>query len=120
MGTLGQDLRYALRTMRRSPVFTAVAAISLALGAGANASIFTLINAVMLRPLPVRDPGSLVELLQVYPGEGRHEGVFSWQSYEHFRDQNHVFAETIATGPAAASIRGDGFELADGISERVS
>ncbi len=59
---LGQDLRYAVRTMRQSPGFTATAVLSLALGIGANTAIFTLIDALMLRWLPVRDPQELVQV----------------------------------------------------------
>ncbi|HXT30524.1 MAG TPA: permease prefix domain 1-containing protein, partial [Vicinamibacterales bacterium] len=56
------DVRYAARALRKSPAFAAAAIVSLALGIGANAAIFTFINALMLRPLPVRDPSALVEL----------------------------------------------------------
>ena len=69
--TLWQDVRYALRMMRRSPGFTAVAVLSLSLGIGANTAIFSLINTLMLRLLPVREPEQLVELLSRYPGEPR-------------------------------------------------
>jgi hypothetical protein len=58
--TLAQDVRYGIRQLRKAPVLVAVAVLSLALGIGANTAIFTLINAVMLQSLPVRDPGRLV------------------------------------------------------------
>ena len=75
MDRLAQDMRYAVRMLRRTPGFTAVAIISLALGIGANTAIFSLINTLMLRPLPVRHPQELVELLSGYPGEPRTELV---------------------------------------------
>jgi len=69
LATLTQDLRYALRMMRRAPGFTAVALLSLGLGIGANTAIFSLIHTLMMRLLPVRDPQQLVVLLNKYPGE---------------------------------------------------
>src|SRR5436305_14555210 len=62
-----QDLRYGLRGLRRNPGFTFVAIASLALGVGANTAIFSLMNTVMFRMLPVQDPARLLELLQKYP-----------------------------------------------------
>ena len=59
MTSLWLDVRYALRAMRRSPLFTSVAILSLALGIGANTAIFTLMDQLMLRELPVKDPGQL-------------------------------------------------------------
>jgi putative ABC transport system permease protein len=109
LATLWQDVRYGLRMMRRTPGFTAVALLSLTLGIGANTAIFSLINTLMLRPLPVRAPEQLVELLNRYPGEPR-LNAFSRQSYEHFRDNNHVFSDLIATSPARFYIRGEGLE----------
>lgn len=105
------DGQLALRLMRRSPLFTSVAVISLALGIGANTAIFSLVNTLMLRPLPVQQPGQLVELLSRFPGEPRLNG-FSWKVYEHFRDHNHVFADLIAMSPFRLQVGGQGFESA--------
>jgi len=89
---LVQDIRYAWRGLRRSPGFAAVAIGSLALGIGANTAIFTLVYAVMLKTLPVKNPHELVELLQKYPSDPRGNGYWSRASFEHFRDNNHVFS----------------------------
>jgi putative ABC transport system permease protein len=106
---LWQDARYALRGMRRTPGFTAIAVLSLALGIGANTAIFSLINTVMLRMLPVREPQQLVELLNKYPDEPR-GNYFSLASYEHYRDHNHVFSDLIGTSPARFNLRAGGLD----------
>lgn len=92
-----QDVSHALRGMRRSPGFTAMAIASLALGLGANTAIFSLMNTVMFRLLPVRHPEQLVELLQKYPGEPRGNGYWTWSSYQYFRDHNTSYAALIGT-----------------------
>lgn len=109
MSGLLQDLRYGIRMLAKNPGFSTVAVVTLALGIGANTAIFSLINTLMLRMLPVRDPGQLVELLHRYPGEPRVNG-FSWQSYEHFRDHNHVFSGLIGFAASRFTVRGEGLE----------
>jgi predicted permease len=106
---LWQDVRYALRGMRRTPGFTAVAVVSLALGIGANTAIFSLINTLMLRMLPVEHPGQLVELLFKAPGQD-HFNAFSLQSYQHYREHNHVFSGLIASADTPFAVHGDGLE----------
>src|SRR5205807_9452647 len=78
------DLRYAARTLRRSPGFLAVSVLSLALGVGANTAIFSLINTVMLRSLPVGDPERLVHITRLRP-DGKPANV-SYPLFEYFRD----------------------------------
>src|SRR6266851_376742 len=80
----GKDLRYTARTLRRSPGFLAVSVLSLAFGIGANTAIFTLINAVMLRSLPVKSPERLVQITRLTP-DGK-QGVVSYPLFQYFRD----------------------------------
>jgi predicted permease len=89
-----QDLRYATRMLRRAPVFTVVAIGSLALGIGASSAIFTLMNAVMLRMMPVGDPRQLVQVNRTGPG-----GAGPWVSYPAYRHlrQSAGFEDMLAT-----------------------
>jgi MacB-like periplasmic core domain len=111
MDEVGADLRYACRQLGQSPAFTAVAILSLALGIGANTAVFSLINAVMLRELPVREPQQLVELLSRYPGDPPYNG-FSWTVYERLRDQSHVFADLFGLSYARFQATGERFDAA--------
>jgi putative ABC transport system permease protein len=98
MTTLWQDVKYALRMLVRSPGFTAVAVISLALGIGANTAIFSVVNAVLLRPLPFRDPDRLVKLWESEPKEGLQRSNVSYPNCQDWREQNHVFEDIALVG----------------------
>lgn len=116
----GRDLRYAFRLMRRSPGFTAVAVLSLALGIGANTAIFSLFDTIVLRRLPVAHPEQLVEFLQNEPGQPRSSSYWEWESYELFRDHNHVFTDmTGMSFDNLASVHLDGSEPQTVVQENV-
>jgi predicted permease len=110
MAHLWQDVRFALRTLRKSPVFVAVAVLSLALGIGANTAIFSLVDQVLLRLLPVKDPQQLV----LFWGRGNHYGSnngryrLSYPMYVDFRDNNQVFSGMFAEHGTDMSIAFDG------------
>ena len=90
-----QDLRYGLRMLRKSPGFTAVAILTLALGIGANTAIFSVVDAVLLRSLPFKDPDRLVDLTEYRSGVVDNTGV-PFPDYLVWKQQNTVFDETAA------------------------
>jgi len=110
LDSVGQDLRYAIRSLRKSPSFAAAAILTLALGIGANTGIFGLIEALLLRSLPVRDPEQLVSLLRV---QGSQFGEsFSYPQVRHLADQDEMFlglcgfsGDTFNVGPPDALTR---------------
>jgi putative ABC transport system permease protein len=93
MDTLLQDLKYAVRTLRRTPAFTLAAVACLALGIGANTAIFSVIDGVLLRPLPFKDPGSLVMVWETNRAQGRDRNVVSPANYLDWRAQNSTFSD---------------------------
>jgi hypothetical protein len=108
------DLQYALRMFRRSPGFSAVAVATLALGIGANAAIFALVDRVLLKLLPVRNPKELVLLRSPGPGQGHtwsdgdRASSFSYPMYRDLRDQNTVFTGLLAEYPFKATVSARG------------
>jgi putative ABC transport system permease protein len=110
MEALAQDLRYALRQLRKAPAFTIVAVLTLALGIGANTAIFSVIDAVLLRPLPFHNASRLVVVKTTEPGRRDDIGV-SYPAFLDWKSRNHVFE-------ALSAYRTDDFTLT-GRSEAV-
>ncbi len=106
LDTILRDLKYTFRMLARTPGFTAVAVLTLALGIGANTAIFTLLDQVLLRLLPVKDPQQLVLLTM----RGRHYGsnwggnAISHPMFRDFRDHNEVFSDMFCRFPTSASL----------------
>ena len=103
------DLRLAVRGLLRSPLFAGVAIFSLALGIGANTAIFTLIDQILLRKLPVKSPEELVMLFQEGPHNGSNMGIrmHSYPMYQEFQKRAEPFSEVIARRLVAASVSVD-------------
>ncbi|HEX8140368.1 MAG TPA: ABC transporter permease [Pyrinomonadaceae bacterium] len=106
MNTLWQDMRYGLRMLWKKPGFTVVAIVALALGIGANTAIFSVVNAVLLRPLPFADPDRLVIVWMDNRQMGMKEDIHSYPNYIDYRDQNKVFESMAAYRPASLNLTG--------------
>jgi len=91
MQTLWQDLRYGARMLMKQPGFTLIAVLTLALGIGANTAIFSVVNAVLLRPLPYPDSEQLAWVWMDNRQEGIAEDITSWPNFEDWRTQNQIF-----------------------------
>src|SRR5215813_2348435 len=108
---LMQDVRYSLRTLRKSPGFTAVAALTLALGIGANTAIFRVVNAVLLRSLPYRDPDRLVTLRYYSAGQVKgfdYPSLYRVADFLEWREQAKSFEQIAAYQPLTADLTGSG------------
>jgi len=111
MDTIWQDIRYALRQLRKSPTFSLIAVLTLALGIGANTTIFTVVNAVLLRPLPVEDPARLVAVLGTDARNSTAQQQFlpmSELNYKDLRDKNDVLTSLASFTGAGVNLSGAG------------
>jgi predicted permease len=93
---LKQDVRYALRTLRRNPAFTMIAVLTLALGIGANSAIFSVVNGVLLRPLPYHEPERLVRLFTAFRGSGEERYAMSQPEFMDYKGLTQVFENAAA------------------------
>jgi putative ABC transport system permease protein len=110
MENIIQDLRYGVRVLLKSPTFTAVAVIALALGIGANTAVFSVVNAVLLKPLPYKDSDRLVMMFGASLETGRGNGSVSPPDFLDYRERNQVFERYAAytSGGASFSLTGAG------------
>ncbi|HEV2668302.1 MAG TPA: ABC transporter permease, partial [Blastocatellia bacterium] len=104
MQTLWQDLRYGLRMLAKKPSFTAVAVFTLALGIGANSTIFSVVNAVLLRPMPLEDPDRLIKIWETFLPSG--QGTASIPNLKDWREHNTVFNGIAAYQSSSFNLRG--------------
>ena len=95
LGQVAQDVRYGLRQMRRAPGFTAVAVITFGVGIGVSAAIFSLVDTVLVRPLPFHEPGRLVSVYEGTAGRG----VLAWSEYLAFVEQARTLEHLAAVQP---------------------
>src|SRR6202165_1984744 len=98
MDSLWKDLRFAIRVLCRSPGFSGVALLALVLGIGANTAIFSVVNAVLIRPMPFRDPSRLVMVWETSPRTGKNN-VANPQNFADWQKRNPSFAKVAAYGP---------------------
>lgn len=105
-----QDLRFALRSLLKTPGFSLVAVVTMAVAIGACAALFSVLQAVVLRPLPYPDPDTLVSIWGINRERNLEAPAISWAKYEAFRERRDVFAEMAMTA-------GNGFTLTEGVGE---
>ena len=108
MNALAQDIRYGIRMLARSPGYTAVAVITLALGIGLNTAVFSVVNSVLLRPLPYAEPDRLVAVESMWTRGGPHPLTLSYPDFFDFRARNHVFEHLVTSRDTNLALTGVG------------
>src|SRR5205085_10837579 len=108
METLLQDVRYAVRVLLKKPGFTFIAVLTLALGIGANAAIFTAVDAALLRPFPYKDPAALVHIYQTSPQSEFSEHEAAYPDYLDWRAQSTALEEMAGYNAGMAPLSGQG------------
>src|SRR5918998_5167577 len=117
MGTLWQDVKFGVRVLLKSPAFTAVAVLVVALGVGANTAIFSVVNAVLLRPLPFEQPEQLVRVFGTNVRRNSLRRPHSFPNFADLRAQNSSFeAMSAYTGTSSALSTGESPEQITGIA----
>ena len=108
MDALFRDIKYSLRRLLKSPVFTLIVVVTLALGIGANTAIFSVVNTVLLRALPYRNPGALVSIEHFYPSLNNMEAPVSARGYRDYRDKTSSFESVAVEAQFGANLTGSG------------
>ena len=117
MGTFGQDIKYGMRMLLKSPGLSIVATIALALGIGANTAIFSVVNAVLLKPLPFPNSDALMRVYEKDQTRGLLRGSYSYPNFFDLREQNHVFEHVAAyhDGDFILTGRGEPVRISGGV-----
>jgi putative ABC transport system permease protein len=108
MDSLLRDIRFALRGLAKRPAFTAIALVTLALGIGVNSAIFSAVDSILLRPLPLNDPERLVSVWEQTPRDGIRQNQAAPANFFDLQNQNQVFEQIGAYGPDDVNLTGDG------------
>src|SRR5579859_220558 len=108
MRGLTQDIRYALRQLGKNPRFTSIAVLTLALGIGASTAVFSVVNTVLLHPLPYRDPERLMLITETLPAMSAELVGVAAQEYLDYRDRNHSFSQVAAYENEGFNLTGEG------------
>ena len=106
LDSLRQDLRHGVRMLRKNPGFAAAAVVSIAIGVGANAAMFSLADGLVLRPLPVPRAGDVVTIFALAPGAGFRNPLLSYPEYLDVRDQSRSFEGLVAYNVVVTSFAG--------------